>query len=641
MFKALQAKIRYLFDKAFARRFVGQLLLFMILVITVTLVGSTAIFFGLFSEENASISSIPRDVDAGVLDSIWWSLNQVVRLPGFQRAYGATMPVILYSLFLSIVGLVVFGLLISLINNTMRSRIEDLRKGDTPVLERNHVLILGWNNKIFSILQQLARLQSGSKVVILAPLPVDDMQEQLRVAGIQRERVKVILRSGTPSDHGEIDRVAANQASSIIILATDTNDSEVIRTMVLLSTRDQWPEEPPVLTSEIARSNNFELASIAAHNRIHVISSSQITSKVLVQTVRNPGLSGVYSELFSPSGNGIVAEFLPACIDLQMSEIARGLTTAIPLGIGWDETRNGTVKHLAGLNPEPDYEVAEDERVVLLTTSPIVNYTQPGELAESQIYQQGESVVPHVPARVLLIGWIDNLAGLLQEFDAHALYGTEVTIIAHPPDKDKPQSPNIGDKSNFSNLTLVECSGDPVEESTYDDLEIDSFQSIVVLADESKKDEDADTRSLRILLRLSDLRKRSDSQIHTVVEILNENNRALFSELDVDDIVVNAEVVAAQLAQIARHDVLAPIYRELLSAGGVEISLRPVGDYVALGTDCRFADLLYAGQQKMETTLGLLLARDGGEVLLNPSREASWRLEQDDKIIVLAQQVYQ
>ena len=83
MFKALQAKIRYLFDKAFARRFVGQLLLFMILVITVTLVGSTAIFFGLFSEENASISSIPRDVDAGVLDSIWWSLNQVVRLPGF------------------------------------------------------------------------------------------------------------------------------------------------------------------------------------------------------------------------------------------------------------------------------------------------------------------------------------------------------------------------------------------------------------------------------------------------------------------------------------------------------------------------------------------------------------------------------
>ena len=177
-------------------------------------------------------------------------------------------------------------------------------------------------------------------------------------------------------------------------------------------------------------------------------------------------------------------------------------------------------------------------------------------------------------------------------------------------------------------------------EKTYEGLNIDSFQSIVVLADESDKDEDADTRSLRILLRLSDLLDRTGTKIHTVVEILDENNRALFSGLHVDDIVVSSEVVAAQLAQIARHDALAPIYRELLSAGGVEISLRPVGDYVSLDTDCQFTDLLYAGHQKMEITLGLLLARDGS-VLLNPPRNVSWRLQQDDKVIVLAEQVYQ
>jgi hypothetical protein len=43
----------------------------------------------------------------------------------------------------------------------------------------------------------------------------------------------------------------------------------------------------------------------------------------------------------------------------------------------------------------------------------------------------------------------------------------------------------------------------------------------------------------------------------------------------------------------------------------------------------------------MEITLGLLLARNGGQLLLNPSRNVSWRLGQDDKVIVLAQQVYQ
>ena len=640
MFRKLQAKIRYRVDEAFARQFVGQLLLFFVLVVSVTVVGMTAMFFGLFSEENAAIDAIPRDIDAGVLDSLWWSLNQVLRLPGFQRAYGATLPVVMYSLFLSVMGLAVFSVLISLINNTIRSRIELLRKGDTPVLERGHVLILGWNNKVFSILRQLARLQPEIKVVILAPREIDDMQEQLRVARIRRERIKVILRSGTPSNHGELDRVAVDRADSVIVLATDNDDSEVIKTVVLLTSREQWPGEPPVLTSEIATGDNFELASIAAQNRVHVISSSHIISKVLVQTVRNPGLSDVYGELFSPSGNGIAVQSLPGCIDVALEEIAYGLSDAIPLGIAWNETRDGTVHHLAGLNPEPDYEVAEDERLVLLTRSLKVSYRKLPQLPESHIYQAG-GFAPRVPSRVLLIGWIDNLAGLLKELDEHALLGTAVTIISRPPEEKAPRQPVNHKASDFNNLTLVILEGDPTAPITYEGLDIASFQSVVVLADESDSDEGADTRSLRILLRLSDLRDRFGVRTHTVVEILDEENRALFSGLGVDDIVVSSEVVAAQLAQIACHDVLAPIYRELLSAGGVEISLRPAGDYVSLDTDCQFSDLLYAGQQKMEITLGLRLAKDGGKLLLNPARDVTWRLGQDDKVIVLAQQVYQ
>ncbi len=177
-------------------------------------------------------------------------------------------------------------------------------------------------------------------------------------------------------------------------------------------------------------------------------------------------------------------------------------------------------------------------------------------------------------------------------------------------------------------------------QAAYEDIDISAFQSIVVLADQQDEQEDADTRTLRILLRLSDLRSKHETRAHTVAELLDENNRLVLSGLGVDDIVVSSEVVSAQLAQIARQEILAPIYRELLSAGGVEISLRPAGDYVKLDTDCTFFDLIYAGQQKMEVALGLRLAQ-GGKVLLNPSRQLSWRLGKEDKVIVLAQQVYQ
>jgi len=51
------ARVRYLIDRAFAREFAGQLLLFLVLVVTVTLISMTAVFFGLFSEKNAAIST--------------------------------------------------------------------------------------------------------------------------------------------------------------------------------------------------------------------------------------------------------------------------------------------------------------------------------------------------------------------------------------------------------------------------------------------------------------------------------------------------------------------------------------------------------------------------------------------------------
>ncbi|RKZ44135.1 MAG: hypothetical protein DRQ58_11760, partial [Gammaproteobacteria bacterium] len=141
--KKLREKIRYLVDQAFASEFFGQMLLLIALLVSVTLIGMTSVFFGLFSEENASIVFIHRDIDAGFWDSLWWSVNQVMPLRGFEKAYGATVPVLVYSLFLSLMGLVVLSVLISLVNNTWRSRIEGLHKGDTPALERDHVLVLG------------------------------------------------------------------------------------------------------------------------------------------------------------------------------------------------------------------------------------------------------------------------------------------------------------------------------------------------------------------------------------------------------------------------------------------------------------------------------------------------------------------
>ena len=635
-----RARVRYLIDRAFAREFAGQLLLFLVLVVTVTLIGMTAVFFGLFSPENADIALIPRDIDKSFWDSLWWSLNQVLRLRGFERMYGATGVVLAYAFFLSLMGLVVFSVLISLINNTISSRIEALRRGDTPVLERGHVLVLGWNNKVYSVLRQLARLEPGIKVVILAPREIKEMQEKLRVAGIQRERITVILRSGIPSNRSELQRVAVDYASSVIILSIKADDSESIKSMVLLARKDDWPGKAPTLTSEIAHERNHELARIASGDRLQIVSSAKVISKVIVQAIRNPGLSSIYNELFSPAGNSIYVQRVPECTDFSIEEIAYRITDAIPVGITWEKKQDGNTRHAAALNPEPDYELAEDEKLVLVARGLPVHCFASGTDYQSPLARDGGGY-SRVPRRVLLIGWTDMIHDILLEVNAHALQGTEINILSGKGSEDAGKRIEEQQEEAFQNLDLQFIKGDATDAAVYAEIDLSSYQSVVVLADDWGEKGDVDTRTLRILLRLSDLRKYDKVRAHTVVELMDEANRDLLVGLGVDDVVISPSVVSAQLAQIARQDVLGPIYRELLSAGGVEISLRPAGDYIALNTDCHYNDLIYAAQQKLEIALGLRLANDNGAVMLNPPRDRTWRLGEDDQIIVLAQQIYQ
>lgn len=638
--REVRARIRYLIDRAFAREFTGQLLLFFVLVVTVTLFGMTAIFFGLFSVDNANIVGIHQDIDKGFWDSLWWSLNQVLPLRGFERMYHATGVVLVYAFFLSLMGLVVFSVLISLINNTMLGRIEALRRGETPVLERDHVLVLGWNNKVFTVLRQLARLEPGIKVVILAPREINYMQEELRVTGILRERITIILRSGIPSNRNELERVAMDHASSIIILSTDADDSESIKSMVLLAAKDDWPGRVPALTSEIAHEQNYELAKIASRDRLQIVSSAKVISKVIVQTIRNPGLSAIYHELFSPQGNSIYVQQVPACTDHAIEDIAYRISNAIPIGITWETQQDGGIRHAVALNPEPDYELAADEQLVFIARGLPVNYRE-SEAAFTSKVARGGGGHTSVPRRVLLIGWTEMIHDILLELNAHALSGTEIMILSTLTHAEASDRIRQRETAALPNLGLEFIEGDATSAAAYADIELDSYQSIVVFADDRGDPGDVDTLTLRTLLRLSDLRKYDKLRAHTVVELVDEANRELIAGLDADDVIVSPATVSAQLAQIARQNTLGPIYRELLSAGGVEISLRPAGDYVALDTDCGYDDLTYAAQSKLEIALGIRLFSNGGELLLNPPRDKRWRFGEQDQVIVLAQQLYQ
>jgi hypothetical protein len=125
---------------------------------------------------------------------------------------------------------------------------------------------------------------------------------------------------------------------------------------------------------------------------------------------------------------------------------------------------------------------------------------------------------------------------------------------------------------------------------------------------------------------------------HAVIELEDGRNRELLDDMITSDIVVTPDLVSQNLGLISQQNVLGAICKEILSAGGMEIALRPATDYVESGIDISFTELTTAAQRYAEVALGVRTQTKGFE--LNPTKETKWSLSAQDQIVVLAQQVY-
>ena len=93
------------------------------------------------------------------------------------------------------------------------------------------------------------------------------------------------------------------------------------------------------------------------------------------------------------------------------------------------------------------------------------------------------------------------------------------------------------------------------------------------------------------LLILRQIKSETDGDFpHVVSEFYSRNAVGLCAETPLIDAVVSPEFVSVQLTHLARA-ILASIYRELLSAGGIEIGFRPVNCYVPMGEPVSFLRL--------------------------------------------------
>ncbi|MCH2186757.1 hypothetical protein MK280_12895, partial [Myxococcota bacterium] len=555
--------------------------------------------------------------------------------------------------------------LIGLISASIQQRLARLELGNTRVVESDHVVLLGWGPSVPGLVRNLLRIHPGSAIVILAPRELQLMREGLRRVGIDLRRRNVVLRSGIPSRRAELERVAVRRASSVVVVAHALDeeqegaetDVEAIKTLLVLESllresngegESDEPKRPsasrwPAIVCEISKNENSEIAKIASRGRVSSVSTADFASRLLVQAARQPGIVDVFERILDRDSGGIIVQSEPSAEGVSFADLAHSVENAVPIGVSWVESARGVERNAAALNPEPSYEVDEGEKLVFLARNEAVLVRNPPQSWPTTGLAPAEGSASDPSDRhfasVLILGWNSLIDEIFSELNGHAIGRTQVTVISNA---STDQMERLLADREFPRLDLEIRRGDTVSRSLLADLVDADYDCVFALADESDGG-DPDARSIMTLLLLGDIsaRRKRPRALRVVVELRDGRNRDLLEGSVATAVVVSPDLVSVVMAQISLQPVLGPVYRELLSAGGIEIALRPATDYARVGESILHADVISLGQQQFETVLGVRLVRaEGAEVILSPDVGERWTFGQEDRVIVLSQQMY-
>jgi ion channel POLLUX/CASTOR len=566
--------------------------------------------------------------DRGPLANLFYNLLHALD-PGTVGGDAGTWPYLLTMLLLTLGGLFIVSALIGVLANGIDSKLADLRRGRSIVLEEEHTVILGWSESIFTIISELTLANESRKdpvVVILADRDKVDMEEELKVKVPERRGTKIICRSGSPMDLDDLRLSSHDTARSVILLAPDSDDpdSEVIKTLLALT---HSGEEGPRIVAEIQDPSNLEAAALVGKGRTTLLDIRETVAKLVVQTSRQSGAAAVYTELFDYSGDEFYFFENHGLAGSTYAEALQAFEAASVVGL----IDGATSK----LNPPPNTVITAEQTLIVVVEDDSALEGQSRSMTEPALNKLGKQTSDDAhPTQALLIGWNDRAPIVLRELDRYAPSGSTLTVLTAFGEPVVPAMTNLA-------VTVVKASSTNravLEEHVGAELD----QIIVLCYDRDLEAQAADSRTLVSLLHVRDILRKVGSETPVVSEMIDDRNRVLASVADVDDIVVSGEIVSLLVTQLSEDGRLEDVFKELLGAEGSEIYLRPAEWYVQPGDDVSWATVVAGAARRNETAIGLksaLLAEPGLKfgVVVNPPKSQTYTIGAGDAVVVLAE----
>jgi ion channel POLLUX/CASTOR len=622
----VSARLRYAFDNFMSRGtialivglFMLSLLVILVVTVFVYVLGGNQIDF---------------------FEAFWRSMLRTLD-PGTMGGDTGTLQFVLAMLAVTLGGIFIVATLIGIIGSGIETKLDDLRRGRSLVLEDNHTVILGWSQQVFDIIGEIVLANANKRnqrIVVLAARDKVEMETEIRRRLADTLTTKVVCRSGSPIDLDDVRLTSLQTSRSIIIVApeTDDPDTDVIKTLLAITNDPDRRPEPYTIVTEIRDARNVEVARLASRGEAQIVLGGELIGRIAAQTCRQPGLSIVYQELLDFGGDEIYFFEDAGLAGQEFGEVLKQFRTSSLIGIvpAGEQPR---------LNPPLDRVIAAGDRLIFVAED---DDTIRRELPpDGSMREDAITVGSHATAgieRTLVLGWNSRAANLLTQLDRYVAPGSQLLVVADGPGVAGQVEAVRG---RLGRLELSYRAGDTTSRAVLDASTAEGYEHVVVMSYSDALDEQrADAKTLVTLLHLRDIESKRGESFTIVSEMLDVRNRALAVVTRADDFIVSSKLVSLAMTQLAENRELSAVFDDLFDEQGSEVYLKPAGDYVKPGETVDFYTIVESARRRGEVAFGyrvLAAAEDPHRaygVIINPDKSASLTFTPEDKVIVLAE----
>ncbi len=536
-------------------------------------------------------------------------------------------------------GIFVISTLIGVLTSGIESKIDELRKGRSRVIENGHTVILGWSQQIFMVISELVAAsanQSKSCIVVMGDKDKVEMEEEIRDMVGSTGKTRIVCRRGNPMAPTDLDIVNLHTARSILILAPegDSPDSSVIKTMLAITNNPNRRPEPYNIVAELRDPKNMEAARMVGRDEVEIVQVGNLISRIIAQTCRQSGLSVVYTELLDFGGDEIYFYNSPTLVGKTFGETLQAFADSAVIGLH----QSGGIPQL---NPPMDTIIqASDKLIVIAEDDDKIQLSAQGGAFDSSMIELRTPAEP-VPERTLILGWNWRAPSIINELDHYVAPGSIVTVVAQADDAEEVLAQQC---AALAHQTVTFQEGDTTDRRTLDAIQIETYKHVIILCySDTLEAQQADAQTLITLLHLREIASRSGQVFSIVSEMIDSRNRALAEVTRADDFIVSDKLVSLILSQVAENRALNAVFTDLFDPEGAEVYLKPASNYVRMGQPLNFYTVVEAARQRNEVALGYRLAKDSKEaskaygVVVNPTKSDMITFSELDRIIVLAE----